>query len=90
MAYGRKMKDFKKEIDKETKEKLKPYWKEFQGLEREFFHKTSALQKKMSKELYLGIDLEFFYVDGECVGIGASDYSDREKFPLIQDLGFDE
>ena len=36
----------------------------------------------------LEVVLEFFWVDGECVGIGASDYSDRKKFPLIQD--FDE
>jgi hypothetical protein len=79
----------KEEIDK-IREKIKPYWKEFQRLEREFFHKTGKLQKKMSRDLNLGIDLEFFYADGECVGIGASDYSNREKFPLIQDLDFDE
>jgi len=90
MAFRRKMKKFKKpEIDNKIKEKLKPYWKEFHRLEREFFHKIGKLQKKMNKELNLGIDLEFFYADGECVGIGASKYSDRENFPLIQ-IGFSD
>ncbi len=43
------------------------------------------LEKNMTKDINLGIKLEFFYVDGECVGIGAANYSDRNKFPLIHD-----
>ena len=39
----------------------------------------------MNKNLKLGIEFEFFYSDGECVGIGAANYSDRKKFPLIHD-----
>lgn len=78
----------KEELDK-IKKKLKPYWKEYSNLEKDFWHKTSELQKKMNKELNLGMDLEFFYVDGECEGIGAENYADREKFPLIHNSDLD-
>src|SRR3989344_4572406 len=47
--------------------------------------KQERLQKEMSKKIGLEIDLEFFYVDGECVGIGAVNWGDRKKFPLIHD-----
>ena len=39
----------------------------------------------MTKKAGLGIELEFFNVDKECVGIGASNMPDRKKFPLIYD-----
>jgi hypothetical protein len=43
------------------------------------------IEKKMRKEL--GEELEFFYVDGECVGIGHCDWERRKKdknyFPLF-------
>jgi len=37
------------------------------------------MSKKIGK-----MDLEFFYVDGECVGIGAANWNDRKACPLIQ------
>ena len=43
---------------------------------------------RWSKAVGLGVDLEFFHVDGECVGVGASGIDDRKKFPLIQDSEF--
>ena len=39
----------------------------------------------MNKELNLNPELEFFHVEGECVGIGAIDYGARKFFPLLQD-----
>ena len=42
-------------------------------------------QKEEIEKLWLGIDLEFFHVDNECTGVGASTFSDRDKFPLIHD-----
>jgi len=44
----------------------------------------------MNKRLKLDIALEFFYCDGECVGIGAEDYSERKRFPLIHDSELEE
>ena len=45
--------------------------------------KEREIEKRMNKKSGLKIELEFFYVDGECVGIGASDFSERKKFRLI-------
>ena len=57
------------------------YWKK----KGRFRGGVMALEKEMTYEAGLGIELEFFYVDGECVGIGASKIEDRKKFPLIHD-----
>ena len=79
----------KEEVEKIT-EKLKPYWKKFEDLTAEHSDKIMKLQKKMNKELSYQILLEFFYSDdGECVGIGAKKYSEREFFPLIHDSELD-
>ena len=66
-------------------EKLKPYWKKLRNLETEHSHKVRILEKRMNRKVKPKVKLEFFYVDGEIVGIGAEDYSDRKNFPLIQD-----
>ena len=58
----------KVEIKKITK-RLKPYWKEYWKIWNEFLEKSNNLEKKMNNELNLNSELEFFYVDGECVGI---------------------
>ena len=73
----------KKEI-KEIKEKLKSYWRRYLKIHKNFLKKQRLLEKEMTQKLDLGIDLEFFYVDNECVGIGAEDYSKRKNFPLFQ------
>lgn len=41
----------------------------------------------MNKKLNLDTELEFFYCDGECCGIGAGEFKDRKKFPLFHDTG---
>jgi hypothetical protein len=74
----------RKELQKITK-KLKPFWKAYRKLESEHFKKVRALEDKMNKKIKAKTKLEFFYVDGECVGVGAENYSDRNWFPLIQD-----
>ena len=89
VAFGAKMNELNKEKLDKIKEKLKPYWKDYQRILGDFFHETNKLQKKMNKELKLSMDLEFFYADGECVGIGAENYADRKKFPLIHDSDLD-
>ena len=65
---------------------LKPFWEKRDKLMTEFSKKEAELEAEMNKKVNLGIKLEFFYNDGEAVGIGASDFSDRRKFPLIHDL----
>lgn len=75
---------------KKITEKLKPYWREYWKIWDEFSKKSSKLEKRMNKELNLNPELEFFYVDGECVGIGASNYTDRKFFPLIDERELNE
>lgn len=48
---------------------LKPYWKEVRKLESKFYKQLYKLQDKMRKETNIK-GLEFFYCDGENVGIG--------------------
>ena len=71
---------------KEIKRKLKPFWKRYLELQSNYHKRIKSLEKIMNNKLKLKTKLEFFYVDGECVGIGAEDYADRKYFPLIQDL----
>lgn len=64
---------------------LKPFWKEYENILGNHFNKVKLLEIKMNnmadkKNLPR---LEFFYVDGEVVGIGAENYLDRKKFPLL-------
>jgi len=65
--------------------KLKPYWEKFWRLEMAHNRRISDLEKEMTQGVKSNIKLEFFYVDGSPVGIGAQDLSDRKNFPLIQD-----
>jgi hypothetical protein len=67
--------------------KLKPFWKARDRHYINFIAIEHAIEFDMKNAL--GEDLEFFYVDGECVGIGHTDYSRRKRhnknyFPLIQ------
>ena len=62
--------------------KLKPHWEKYQDLKELFSQQRMILENCMKEKL--GEDLEFFYVDGECVGIGHTDLSKRKKFPLFQ------
>ncbi|MBU0957686.1 MAG: hypothetical protein KKF56_02645 [Nanoarchaeota archaeon] len=80
------MKKLTKKQLENIKTKLIPFWKKYWEIHRVYNDEILKLEKKMNKSLSLPIELEFFYVDGECVGIGAEDYSMREFFPLIQDL----
>jgi hypothetical protein len=72
---------------KDIAEMLKSFWEKRDIDERYFRHEELKLEEEMSKKA--GIELEFFYVDGECVGIGAKDWDKRgklpHKFPLIND-----
>lgn len=73
---------------KEIIKKLKPFWEKRMKFYLDFSKKEIELQKEMNKKINLDIDLEFFYVDGERVGIGAEDYSSRKDFSLVQDSDF--
>jgi len=71
--------------------KLKPYWKQRQHIYEKFIKAESLIEENMSMEI--GEDLEFFYVDGYCVGIGHKNHSRRNQtkngFPLIHDSDLD-
>jgi len=76
------MENSKPKENEEIRKSLKSYWREFVNLQNDFVKRINVLQSKMNDKLKLGINLEFFYVEGECVGIGAEKFEDREKFPL--------
>ena len=65
--------------------RLKPHWDEWCRYRSEFMKKEREIEEKMRKEF--GLDLEFFYVDGGCVGIGVP--SNPSSFPLIHDMDLD-
>lgn len=75
-----KLKDKEKVI-----EKLRPFWKRYCEKEEKFRKEAAKLEKEMTEKIGLGIKLEFFHVDNECIGIGAFGIEDRKKFPLIYD-----
>ena len=75
-----KLKDREKIIGK-----LKFFWKRYWKKKGRFRGSIIDLEKEMTNEAGLGIELEFFYVNSECVGIGASKIEDRKKFSLIHD-----
>ena len=68
--------------------KLKPFWEAREKHFKIFRIAEEAIEFDM--RACLKEDLEFFYVDGECVGIGHSDFKRRHSknkdyFPLIHD-----
>jgi hypothetical protein len=79
------MEKINKDKLKKITEQLKPYWRNYWKIWKEFSDKTHELEIKMNDKIKINTPLEFFYVDGECVGIGALNFEDRESFPLIQD-----
>jgi len=82
MVNEPKLKDKEK---KEIIEKLRPFWNRYREKEDKFRREIAKLEKEMTEKLGLGIELEFFHIDNECAGIGASNIADRDKFPLIHD-----
>jgi len=72
---------------KKLVEILRPFWREREKLYDKFAKMEAMIEARMtdSMESYAGISLSFFYCDGGCVGIGATDLKDVEKFPLIHD-----
>lgn len=67
----------------EITNRLQPFWKKRQIEYSRFLKKERKIEEEMNRNLKL--KLEFFYVDGRCVGMGAENYSDRKSFPLIHD-----
>lgn len=77
----------KLEERKNWTKKLHPFWV-LRNLTYDKFRKREQEIEKVMKKM-TGEDLEFFYVEGECVGIGHKDWVRRKKgknyFPLIHD-----
>ena len=75
---------------KELIKTLKPYWEKQINLYYGYSIKLHNLQVEMNKEIKCKYPLEFFFVDGEIVGIGAKNWEDRKHFKLIFDTELDE
>ncbi len=74
-------------MEKKLVKKLRLYWEEYEIARRTFIGKLMKIENKMNKDLK-GLKLpklEFFWIDGEPVGIGAVNYADRKRFNLIHD-----
>ena len=69
--------------NKELIKKLKPYWAKLNEFEAYHNEKIYWLEKKINKELKPKVELDFFRVDGEIVGIGARDMEYRKDFALV-------
>jgi hypothetical protein len=80
------MKKYLIKVDKKLLNKFKPYWKDFQGIEADFYKKIGNLERKMSKELKID-NLEIFVSDSEYVGIGNYERTMRliHRFELEKD-----
>ena len=59
---------------KELIKKLKPFWKEMRERQTSFFRNLSEIEARMEKETKIK-GIEFFFCDGEIVGIGNADRS---------------
>jgi len=55
-----------------TKKRTKVYFDKLKQLEDEFYSQVSTLEKQMQKEVKNN-EIEFFWVDGNVVGIGNAD-----------------
>jgi len=62
---------------------LTPYWKKREEAYSVFMKNERGIELLMNKELKPPVELEFFYGDMGCCGIGAVDYVNRDKFTLI-------
>lgn len=63
------MKNYKIKKTNELIKKLKPFWAKFKDIENNYYFAMDKLEEEMSKELKIK-DLELFFCDNECVGIG--------------------
>jgi hypothetical protein len=71
-----KMKKYKIKPTKKQLELMKLYWGMFKAEEAIFWSRVGELERKLSTETKIK-DIEFFYSDNECVGIG--DYNREMK-----------
>lgn len=55
-------------VNKKLLKRLKIIWKGFKLTENKYWSDIHKLEEDFKKEF--GIDIEFFYCDNECVGIG--------------------
>jgi hypothetical protein len=70
-------------MNKSLIEALKPFWKEREAYLDAFYEFEEAITKEMNEKVNGCPELEFFYVEGYAVGIGATHLKDRKKFKLI-------
>ena len=70
--------------------KLKPFWKKYRKISFKFSKEGRKIEKEINNKIKPKVELGFFCVDGKCCGIGALDYIDRKKFPLIHDGELEE
>ena len=70
------MKHYKINPTKKQLKIIKNYWERFRCVENYFYRSVAELEREMSKATKIK-DLEFFWCDNECVGIGNGERTMR-------------
>jgi len=73
------MKKYKIKITPELKQILKFWWAIYRLIEDDYWETINETEKKMAKDTGIE-DIEFFYTDGECAGIGNT----SRTMPLVK------
>lgn len=79
-AFAGKTMTDKIKVDKKLSILIRKYDEKLRKVEDEFWGKVCKLEKEMAKETSIE-DIEFFWMDGECVGVGTS--ANPKKMKLI-------
>jgi hypothetical protein len=66
------MKKYKIVPTKEQKRIIKSYMVKFSQIESEFYESVRELEKELERETEIK-DIEFFFSDNECVGVGNAE-----------------
>jgi len=66
------MKKYKIVPTKEQEKIIKCYWEKFVEIENEYYARLNDLEKDLARETGIK-DIEFFFCDNECVGVGNID-----------------
>jgi hypothetical protein len=70
------MKKYKIKVDKKLINSLKPFWRELQRLEDEFYSQVQSIEAKIAKETNID-GIEFFMSDGYYCGVGNAERTMR-------------
>lgn len=69
---GKTGKKYTVKPNKKFLDNIPMYWSRYSVCETLFYHELSLIEKRMARDSGIK-DIEFFFCDGECAGIGNGD-----------------